>query len=184
MAKDRIGIAGAGLLACVVAVLAGCPSLPTSAFNASGEYSGAWTTTGDAAVTCPFTMTLVHAPGLPLAAGFAVVGLVEFPYDCILPEELLNEILDDLPDLIVPITGEMSDTTTGQITLSVNTETFDLPFSLELTFDGDGQDTDGDGVMNDYSGTLSLTLTIETNVQGFEQVTVPLVGSFVVTRTS
>lgn len=188
MSKDTARIAWVCTAACLVASLvagmAGCPAgggganAPSPPFDATGVYTGIWTATTGLQLTCPLTLTIEQSPNLPFPANFALLGSAKFNYDCILDQALLELVGLAATALTVPLSGTMSLDQAGNIVLSVNTEALDWPFVLELAFDGTGQDTGGDGGMDDHSGAYSLSLTWETEFEGYEDVRVASDGTF------
>ncbi|HNT88596.1 MAG TPA: hypothetical protein PKL84_12095 [Candidatus Hydrogenedentes bacterium] len=176
----RYSILGLTLIGASV-LLAGCPDLPVPPFDAAGAYSGAWET-GEAKGACPFTLSLVHKPNFIYPLNHQILGVVEFSYGCLLDNALLEQIQDELPELKVPLFGNMEDDGSGRIRLGIDTAALAFPFSIDIDFDGTGADTDDDGVMDVYAGDYAITFSITTTIPGRERVDYTSAGTFSVTR--
>lgn len=168
-------------LTVVPLAFSGCDLLPQPPFNASGAYTGTWVTT-EAKVSCPFTLSLTHKADFIYPFNHQVIGTAAFSYGCLLDNELLEQIQDELPELILPLFGSMDDDGSGHMKLGIDTSALDFPFSIDLDFDGTGEDTDGDGRMDTYAGDFSLTFSITTTVEGYEQVDFDSEGTFTAAR--
>lgn len=168
-------------VAMVAGALQGCPLLPQAPFDASGEYSGTWET-AEAKSECPFTLSLTHKPDFVYPFNHQVLGIAEFSYGCLIDNELLEQIQDELPELKIPLFGHFEDDGSGDLVLSLDTSDLEFPFSIILSFDGTGEDTDSDGLMDSYAGEYALSFSITTEVEGYETVDFDSAGTFGVTR--
>lgn len=164
-------------------LLQGCPLLPQAPFDASGDYDGAWET-AEAKSACPFTLSLTHKPDFIYPFNHQVLGIAEFSYGCLADNELLAQIQDELPELRIPLLGHFGDDGSGDLVLSIDTSAIEFPFSINLSFDGTGVDTDADGLMDSYAGEYTLSFSITTDVEGYETVNFESAGDFEVTRTT
>jgi len=168
----RFGLGVLGVA--VVLMLTGCP---TTLMKAGGDYEGQWNAEVellDTTVSCDLNMTLSQL-------GPVLGGWVEFPYGCFLPPEFLSQLT--LPELRVPVIGDIKQS--GAISLALDSEALlpeDFPFTIVITFDGDGEDTDEDGWVDTFAGDFSFTWTIVTEIPDFENVEVNPTGTFEVTR--
>ena len=166
----------AGALAPIL-FLSGCPLLPQPPFDASGDYTGSWES-NETKAACPFTMSLIHKADFIYPFNHQVIGTVEFSYGCLIDNELLTQIQDELPELVIPVFGSLKDDGSGALSLGIDTDTLEFPFSINLQFDGTGVDEDEDGVMDSYAGTYSLSFHITTDVEGYESVDFDSAGAF------
>jgi len=168
-----------GLMICVIAGLAGCFLSQHPPFDANGDYTGTWESEG---TTCDFSMTLYQEPTLPYPVSLGILGVVDFNYDCVLDPELLEAILAELPDFVIPVIGTMGDD--GSINLGVDTGALgDFPITVALEYDGNGADTNADGKMDAFCGDYTLSLAFTTDVPGYEAVDVTFEGTFGLTRS-
>ncbi len=164
--------------------LTGCPFMPKPPFSAAGQYDGTWTDS-NTGISCDFSMSLTHLPNTPYPVNFLVGGLVSFDYECALAgevdegQEVMDAILDaitdvlgeqELPELTIPVVGEMNEDGSGGIELGVDTEMLELPWTVSVQFTGTGDDNDADGQMDTYAGTYTMTITINLDTTQYEDV--------------
>jgi len=173
-----------GLTLAVVLLLApGCDELPQPPFDASGSHMGTWVS-AETKASCPFTLSLTHKAAFIYPFNHQVIGTAEFSYGCLLDNALLEQIRDELPELKLPVFGSLDDDGSGRMKLGVDTSLLDFPFSIDLQFDGTGEDTDADGRMDSYAGDFALTFSITTTVEGHEQVDYASEGTFTAARAA
>jgi hypothetical protein len=168
----RIGYAG--LAMCLAGVLAGCPAPPK--FAANGDYEGTMTSIVSKS-PCPFSLQLWQELKLPYPLNHDVVGLVKFDLTCITDIALVFD-LNEGPELTLPVIGQMSQETPGKLTLTVDSQSLQLPFSVAFECSGQGEDQDEDGQMDKYTGTYSLSLTVTTDVPGQEEIPIEFSSAF------
>ena len=198
----RIGFCS--LAVCLTLALAGCPRPPQPPFDASGQYEGVWTTEDGEKLTCDLAMELYQLPEVPIIK-FIVAGTVTFSWDCIIPEEI-QDLLREwfgidpeelMPDLVLPVFGQMDRDDEGHLTLGLELDLNDIPDALLqllpgditaedlpmqgflLAFDGYGADPAESGLMQQYAGDFTLQATVNL---GEEPRDLDLQGTFAVDR--
>ena len=162
--------------------LTGCPDLPGPLFDATGNYTGTWedALTGD---VCPITLKLKQNVDLFFPLDHQIIGTAELEPGCLVPGELLDQFFAGLPALSIPVFGSMTPGT-GEIALSVDTELFDLPFDIAISFDGAGEPGNLMFWMDHYSGNYTFSLTIATGTEDMPEYHVESAGTFMVDITS
>jgi hypothetical protein len=170
----------AAMTACLTAALAlsGCPGLPGPLFNATGNYTGTWEdeVTGDA---CPIVLKLEHNVDTFFPLDHQILGTLEVSLGCFVPGNIARQLTSELPSLSIPVFGSMTPGT-GKIKLGLDTEVFDLPFQVAVSFDGVGEPGSFAFYMDNYSGSYTFSLSIPTDVEGFEEINVESAGTFMV----
>ena len=144
MRKHLLLVAAVGVAA---AGLAGCPSL--APFDVTGAYAGTWEMVqmSEEKDACPITFTLAQD-----ASGLQVTGTVEMRVGC------FGDFFQGLEDagLLAPITLNVEGTLAPEGTLILATpELLDEcteNLCLKAVFTGKGEDADGDGAMDTWSG--------------------------------
>ena len=154
----KFRIAGGLCLVAVVALLAvGCPEMfPKPPFDTTGTYAGIWSgTSTDQAqqVTgCPLTLTLTQDVNANYPGDHGVSGTAVIDYSCI----ELPEWADEPLPTEVKVGGLLEDN--GKLTLL--TGGCGTAVCVVLSLAGQGEDTGGDGFMDDYSGTWAFTILL------------------------
>ncbi len=154
----RLRITGGLCLAVALGLIAaGCPGgFPKPPFDTTGTYSGVWngTSTDQAqqVVGCPLTLTLAQDLTASYPGDHGVSGSAEIDYSCI---ELPDWADEPLPT-IVDIGGLLEDN--GKLTLL--TGGCGTGACVVLSLAGHGEDVDGDGTMDTYSGTWAFTILL------------------------
>ena len=149
------------LLTAVVcaAALAGCP--PPPPFSAAGSYEGTWSgTETDTAPAkqaqqvseCPLSLTLTQNTSQNGLGAYAVQGTATIDYSCI----ELPEWIDTPPSSTVQISGVMNEN--GGLALASGGCGTGL--CVVLVLNGQGEDTDNDGVMDSYSGDWGYAILV------------------------
>jgi len=165
-----------GLMIGAAVLLAGCPpqgELPFPPFNATGVYAGTWSgetekgsETPQEVTACPLELDLTQDVAADWPQRMAVSGTAYIDYSCIeLPEWAEQEPTPSL----VNVGGVMDEN--GK--LGLLTGACGTGLCVALGLDGTGEDIDGDGMMDRYSGTWSYSLLLA----GFTPFTIE--GDFV-----
>lgn len=169
-------------IAALSAVLMGCPELAAPPFDATGDYEGAWVSS-ETESNCALSLSLTQKADWFFPLNHQIVGTASFSYACLLDNALLEQIQDQLPELTLPLFGNIALGSSGEITLGIDSSIVDLPFTIAFQLDGEGADITGDGLMDTFTGTYTLDLVLETTVQGYETVEVHSSGAFDVATT-
>lgn len=204
MHRTMIHIALSATVLVLMVTLAGCPQPVQPPFDASGQYAGTWTTNDGEKLSCDLNLELYQLVDVPIIK-FTVAGTATFSWDCIIPEnvqDLLRQFLgldaeDLMPDLTLPILGQMDRDSSGHIAMSLGLDLSNMPQALldllpleisvedlplsqfELAFDGYGEDLTESGVMEQFTGTFSLDATV---TLGDEPQVLDLEGTFALDR--
>ena len=148
------------LMGILFVVLTGCPpegGFPVPPFDTSGAYSGSWSgASSDQAQTvseCPLELALTQNLSLGFPGDHGVQGVATVDYTCIeLPEWAQGEPQPST----VEVGGVLEDN--GRLTLLSGA--CGTGFCIVLNLAGQGEDTDGDGLMDTYAGDWSYQILL------------------------
>jgi len=134
-----------------------CPNEPPPPpFDATGTYAGEWwgnTENEDQEiVACPLTITLQQDVTANYPADHGVQGTVVVNYSCI----ELPDWVDEIPDSEINVTGLLE----NHGKLSLFSGGCGTGICAGVVLSGFGEDTDGDGMMDAYSGDWSFTILL------------------------
>lgn len=178
MLKKIIGLAVLGV---TTATFSGCPAL-VPPFDATGAYEGTFTLgAGDTQLAqgCDISLDLTHNVNAVPLENFNVDGTVQLSFTCVASQQkaTIEEILDGvLGELLTTGDVELSGAITpnGILTLTTDGIFDECPEGEQcerLVLIGTGKDTDDDGAMDTYEGTIGGLVQVSGTL-------VPLVGEF------
>ncbi|MBI2422614.1 MAG: hypothetical protein HYV27_07275 [Candidatus Hydrogenedentes bacterium] len=135
----------------------GCPLPPPSApFGTTGSYTGTWegqdSGTGEDLV-CELDLSLEQDTSLPFPQNFGVTGMALVDLSC----TQLGAILEAYDQPVVQevmVTGVLG----GNGEMLLANGACPPGFCVVLAFGGQGEDNDGDGLMDSYSGEWNFTV--------------------------
>lgn len=137
-----------------------CPNWPKPPFDTTGLYKGTWSgqTTEpapkqQAVEDCPLTIHLQQNVNAAYPGDHGVKGTVEIDYSCV---EWPDWVTQTPPASTVQVGGLLAD----DGTLTLLSGACGTGICLVLALSGQGADTDGDGLMDTYSGAWSFTILL------------------------